>query len=305
MANRTGFNFVEETIGESLHKFADYFSDDPFVGIKNQWFSLYTSVFGSLDYFHLVAFPLSGMYDYSHPMYINGVSDGNTFGFINADLTNGGKESHLVVSGTFDINWAPCPDGNDTYPAWDGWPIVNHSLPSYPEYLSARMFVFLKGMMIRVDSTINASYDETFYFDATRILTESLRPSDYYDIRVYRYDSATNDFILGWIPQGVINELPRSIVGNNLVIQVGATAGQGIPDNAPRFYMIYWEAPDSYCATVTPITTTVNDITSFLTFNQGDIPLARELFDTKRYDLVDLYLFSITLLHFSATFNLV
>ena len=290
MANRTGFDFVQETIGRSLNKFADYFSNEPFFGIKNQWFTLYTSVFGSLDYFHLVAFPLSGMYNYNHPMYLSGVSDGATFGYINADLTNQGKESHLIDNSIFDIDWAPCPDGNETYPPWDGWPEIDHSLPDYPVDGITRMFVFLKGMMIKVESSIVATFDNTFIINASRILSESLRPDDYYDIRVYRYDDATNHPSLGWIPSGSIYELNRSIVGSNLVVQVGRNVGEDIPINVggePRFFMVYWESPDNYCATSTPVTTTPNDVTAFLTFNDGNTPVARELFDTKRYDILD------------------
>lgn len=284
MASRTGFDFVQKTLSNSIEKITNYFDERNFIGINNKWYCIYTSIFGSLDYFHLVSFPLSGMYSYNHPMYLDEASDGNLFGYINADLTEEGKEAYISDGLTFDVNWAYCPNGAYSYPIWDGW---GGGTDPYPMYGADRMIVFLKGMLIRVDSSALAGHTRTFIVDATRMIGESLRPSDYYDIRVYRFDSAANDPSLGWIPSGAVYELNRNISGTDLIIQVGANVTQTIPNNEPRFFMIFWESPDDYCATLLPTPTIPNDITAFLTFNSGNTPQARCLFDTNRYDLVD------------------
>jgi len=284
MAERTGVDFVQQTIGNSFQSLLDYYSYEPFVGINNDRFILYTRTFGSLDYFHLVSFPLSGLVNYPHPLFLNGFNDNVVFGYINCDLTNERRDAHLYPTGTFDVDWCPCPNGTSIYPAWDGWPVANSLLPDYPIYNAAQMVVFLKGVCLKVDSSISAVYTKTFQFTNAQIISETLRPTDKYDIRVYRFTTVdgSND------PAGIVFEVPRQISGNNIIIQVGLNSGHDLNNTDSCYYMIYWMSPDALAGTSPPDDTfSIDDITSFLTFNDGDPPLARELFDVNRYDLVN------------------
>ena len=284
MADRTGVDFVQQTIGNSFQSLLDYYSYEPFVGINNDWFVLYTRTFGSLDYFHLVSFPLSGLANYPHPLFLNGFNDNVVFGYINCDLTNEGRDSHLYPTGAFDVDWCPCPNGTSTYPAWNGWPLTNIALPNYPIYNAAQMIVLLKGLCLKVNSSINAVYTKTFQFTDAKIISETLRPTDKYDIRVYRFTTVDGSDE----PAGVVFEVPRKISGNNIIIQVGLNGAHDLNTTDSCYYMIYWQSPDALAGTSPPVDTfTIDDITSSLTFNDGDTPLARELFNVNRYDLVN------------------
>lgn len=288
MAERTAVDYVQKTIGKALNKSLNFNNEDPNIGVVNKWKFLYHNIFGSLDYLHHVAFRLISFYDMSHPLYLSSLSDDINFGYINADITAEGKESHIWPENTEDYNWCPCPNGSNEYPYWDGWPTEDGSLSAYPIYESNRIIVFLKGLYLKVDASSIVTYDKTFVYDITDQKEQSLRPSDYYDLRVYRFTSATYNTDQGkWIPSGGVTELPRKISGTDMIIKVGTSSSHDIPDDEPRFFMIYWESPDGYTETSPPDESFVNnDVTSLLTFNNGDTPQYRHLFNTERYDLI-------------------
>lgn len=279
MATLEAFEITQRKIGSMFDMLLDYMSDDFSIGVQNEWRVLVSSVLGSVDMIHFVSFPLA--YPGSHPLHLDGRFDeGVEMGLINADLTAASKESHIFPLGEFDPDWATSPAGSIDYPAWDGYPVSNPLLPPYP-VSGGRIPVFLRGMMIAVNSGNGSiAHDSTFDVVLPRPFAESSR-DDMYDIRVYRFDSTSGD-----VPSLPLEEVNRTLdLGTDTVtIQVGNDPTQTIEEEEQTFYEIYWNSPDDFVAVTPPAPASGSDATASLRIS---VKKQRDLFDTNRYDLVD------------------
>ena len=284
---------IQKLLGRSLAPFVRANDIDPRVGQANDWYAAYSSVIGSMDYYHSVSFPFIIP---SHPLYFSTLTDPIQVGYINADITAEGKGSHLWPAGLFDPEWCPCPNGENEYPEWDGWPVLNPALPDYPVYSSDHIPVFYRGMVVKVTSLTSLGgipgdevypYTKWFRISVPRAFAESNRTANA-DIWAFRFAGA--DDTDGWHPTGQVFpvQVEPHPTADELYIRVGrATSYQeGINEPPePVFYMIYWSSPDTL--TDTPVSgpgfSSGDEISTFLNLTEYT---ERDLFDRNRYDLV-------------------
>ena len=286
MATRVAVDAIQRLLGRSLRPFVDAQDEDPWVGVENAWNVVYSSIIGSMDHYHKVGFVLRNPYYDEHPLYLGDISDPATLGYINSDLTAAGKGSHTWPSSYFDYDWCPCPNGDQDYPAWNGWPVLNPLLPDYPVSGVRQIPVFLRGALVRIERTgganplmgkVTLSYQRAF--------DESLWADDpsvpYGDIHVYRFASATYDGTQGkWVPTGLVSVADFQIgTAPTITIDLGPS---GIPSGQPTFFMIFWREPGDYAEP--RAAPTGSDVTANTTITYYD---PRSMFDEDRYDLID------------------
>lgn len=282
MATIEAFEITQRKIGQMFELLLDYMGYDFPKGIQNDWRVLVSSILGSVDMLHFVSFPLA--YPGSHPLHLDDQFDEDVeLGLINSDLDAPSKESHIWPTGTFDPDWACCPTGDDTYPAWDGYPSLNPLLPDYPESGGNRVPVFLRAMYVTASSgTGHGSIPHTSVFNLTlaRPIDESSR-DDLYDIRVYRFDSTS-----GGEPVLPLEEVARTVttLTDTITVQVGNSAGQTIEEGVLTYYVVFWNSPDDFVAVTPPSPASGSDVTSSLVISQKG---QRDLFDSNRYDFIN------------------
>lgn len=279
MATRSAVDAIQRMLARSFRPFVDAQDEDPWIGVENAWSTVYASIVGSMDFYHKVEFPLRNPYFDEHPIYLGDQSDVITYGYVNADLSAAGRNSHAWPSSYFDYDWCPCPNGQEDYPAWDGWPDLNDALPDYPEYMSNQLPVFLRGCLVRAERVSGADpLVGTIVITCPRAYSESLDQTSYDDIFVYRFEGATYDSGQGkWIPSGTVYVGSFEVLGGDQI-----RIGVSIPAGEPRFFMVYWRSPGSYFPPyVTPL---VSDVTASTTIT---IYETRTLFDDDRYDLIN------------------